>query len=303
MIVSAANPAIDRLLELERLVPGEIYQPPGALEVAGGKALNVARSAHVLGADVLAVPLLGGFAGQRAAALLAADGVAFEPVWTGGETRLTLAVLARETQELTQFYEHGTARAAEGFPQFRERVLERCSRGRWLVVSGSLPGGVDPAISGEMVASARHRGALVAVDQHGPWLTASVAGAPDLVKVNDEEAREVTGAEPPEAIRELSRRAGGARVVITLGIDGALLLDGDALWHGALEERGVYSTGCGDAFLAGMVASLQAAPGTWRDAFAMGIAAATANAKVPGPGRFERGTAVALADRVRISPA
>ena len=199
MIVAAANPAIDRLLELDQLVPGEIYQPPGALEVAGGKPLNVARSAHLLGADVLAVTLLGGLGGQRLAALLEADGVPFEPISTGGETRLTLAVLARDTGQLTQFYERGTERAAEGFPQFRDRILERCGDGRWVVVSGSLPVGVDPTASGELVIEAANRGAPVAVDQHGPWLAAAVAAGPTLVKVNDEEARE----------RDRRRAAGG----------------------------------------------------------------------------------------------
>ena len=93
----------------------------------------------------------------------------------------------------------------------------------------------------------------------------------------------------------------GRRVVVTMGTDGALLLDGEELWHGTLDARGVYSTGCGDAFLAGMVTSLQTAPTDWREAFALGIAAATANAQVPGPGRFERETAVALAARVRMT--
>lgn len=301
MIVAAANPAIDRLLEIERLLPGEIYELPGALEVAGGKPLNVARSAHVLGADVLAVALLGGLQGRRLAAMLQADGVPFEPIWTGGETRLTLAVLARDTGRLTQFYERGTEHAAEGFPQFRGRILERCGDGRWLVLSGSLPVGIDPTVSGELADDAAGRGSPVAVDQHGPWLTAAVAAGPSLVKVNDEEAREATGADPRQAVFELSNRAAGARVVVTMGTDGALMLDGEDLWHGELDALGSYSTGCGDAFLAGMVTSLQTAPGAWLEAFALGLAAATANALLPGPARFERETAQALAKQVRVT--
>ena len=301
MIVAAANPAIDRLLELDRLVLGTIYQPPGALEVAGGKALNVARSAHLLGADVLAVPLLGGFGGQRVSAMLEAAGVPFEAIATGGETRLTLAVLARDTGQLTQFYELGDERAAEGFAEFRDRVLERCRAGGWLVLSGSLPAGIDPAVAGEIARDAGRRGSLVAVDQHGPWLAASVAAAPALVKVNDEEARELTGTPPRQAIHELSSRAGGARVVVTMGTDGALMREGEKCWHGQLDARGVYSTGCGDAFLAAMVASLQTAPDNGLDALRLGLATAAANAQVPGPAVFERDQVLELLARVRVT--
>ena len=301
MIVAAANPAIDRLLELDRLVTGEIYEPGGALEVAGGKALNVARSAHVLGAHVHAVALLGGLNGQRVSAMLEADGIPFDPVQTGGETRQTLAVLARDSGQLTQFYERGTEQAARGFSRFRERVLERCGVGEWLVLSGSLPAGVNPALTGELAAEGRRLGANVAVDQHGPWLAASLGAAPSLIKVNEEEAHELTGLAPRGAVRELRLRAAGARVVVTMGTDGALLLDGSDLWHGVLDTRGAYSTGCGDAFLGGMVASLQAAPGRWVDALGLGLAAATANALVPGPARFERDTAMAFAGEVRLT--
>jgi 1-phosphofructokinase family hexose kinase len=301
MIVAAANPAIDRLLELDRLVIGEIYQPPGALEVAGGKALNVARSAQVLGADVLAVALLGGLNGQRVGAMLEADGVPFDAVQTGGETRQTLAVLARDSGQLTQFYERGTEQAAKGFSRFRERLLERCGPGEWLVLSGSLPAGIDPAITGELAAEGGRLGAHVAVDQHGPWLAAAVGAAPSLIKVNEEEAHKLTGLAPRGAVRELRARAAGARVVVTMGTDGALLLDGSHLWHGVLDVRGAYSTGCGDAFLAGMIASLQAAPDRWVDALALGLAAATANALVPLPARFDVDAAMTLAGEVRLT--
>lgn len=49
VLVIAANPAIDRLHELERLEVGAINRPSLVVAVAGGKGLNVARAAVALG--------------------------------------------------------------------------------------------------------------------------------------------------------------------------------------------------------------------------------------------------------------
>ena len=55
IVCLAANPSIDKLFEIDRLVKGDIHRPQGFVQVAGGKGLNVARAAHSLGADVTAV--------------------------------------------------------------------------------------------------------------------------------------------------------------------------------------------------------------------------------------------------------
>ena len=60
----AANPSIDRTLAVERLVIGQIHRPHQVAVVAGGKGLNVARAANLLGGQVRAVALLGGHAGR-----------------------------------------------------------------------------------------------------------------------------------------------------------------------------------------------------------------------------------------------
>ena len=52
IVCVAANPSVDKLFEVERLVPGDIHRPIGFVQVAGGKGLNVARAAHALGAEV-----------------------------------------------------------------------------------------------------------------------------------------------------------------------------------------------------------------------------------------------------------
>ncbi len=107
IVCLAANPSVDRLFEVERLVKGDIHRPSSFVQVAGGKGLNVARAAKALGADVCAVALLRGHSGRWLQEALAAEGVEGEFVWTHGENRSSLSVADRETAGLTEFYEHG----------------------------------------------------------------------------------------------------------------------------------------------------------------------------------------------------
>ena len=55
IVCVAANPSVDKLFQVELVVPGGIHRPSGYVQVAGGKGLNAARAAATLGADVLAV--------------------------------------------------------------------------------------------------------------------------------------------------------------------------------------------------------------------------------------------------------
>ena len=114
IVCLAANPSIDKLFEIERLVKGDIHRPASFLQVAGGKGLNVARAAVALGAEVTAVPLLRGHAGTWLQEQLQAEGVAATPVWVHGENRSSLSVADRETGGLTEFYEHGAVIPAVG---------------------------------------------------------------------------------------------------------------------------------------------------------------------------------------------
>ena len=102
----AANPSIDRLFTVERLVPGSIHRPAEFAQVPGGKGLNVARAATALGGDVIAAALLGGHAGRWIAEQLEAEGVPLRAAWADAETRSSLSV-AGAIEGLTEFYEHG----------------------------------------------------------------------------------------------------------------------------------------------------------------------------------------------------
>jgi 1-phosphofructokinase family hexose kinase len=308
IVCLAANPSIDKLFEIERLVKGDIHRPEGFVQTAGGKGLNVARAAHTLGADVTAVALLRGHAGRWLADQLEAEGVPGSHVWTHGESRSSLSVADRETGSLTEFYEHGAVMPAASWVELMHTVASLFERSRWLTISGSMPRGAPDDGYRTLVAEARRAGPSVAVDAEGERLRLALEAQPDIVKVNQAEARELLGVptarreEALAAAQKLRALAGGDghAGLITRGAEGVVLAAPDGtLYEGMLYVRGRYPVGSGDAFLAGLVTSLDAG-GDWRDALSLALGAATANAELPGAGKLEPARAQALAGQAQV---
>ena len=72
--------------------------------------------------------------------------------------------------------------------------------GGWLTISGSLPRGAPDDGYRDLVAEARDSGVRVALDAEGERLRLALEAHPDIVKVNQAEARELLGV--PTARRE-----------------------------------------------------------------------------------------------------
>lgn len=293
IVCVAANPSVDKLFEVQRVTVGAIHRPLQDLQVPGGKGLNAARAAVQLGAEVRAVTLLSGNTGRWIEQELAREGVPTEVVWADGESRMSLSVADRESGGLTEFYENGVEIDDRTWDRFALAVEQTSAGADWLTISGSLPQGApDDAYRRLPVTCA------IAVD--------TVAERPAhaaLVKINAAEAATLTGIDTTtrhgavEAARQLAE---GGVAAVTRGAQGAVLVAGDLALEGSIDERGRYPVGSGDSFLAGIVTARDRGAG-WREALALALGAAAANADVPGAGRFARADAERLAARATIT--
>ena len=306
IVCVAANPSIDKLFEVSELRPGTIHRPESFVAVPGGKGLNAARAAAALGARVTAVPLLAGHAGRWIDEALTAAGIRATPVWADeGETRSSLSIADRETGRLTEFYEDGGPVTSRDWGALEEALRLAVERATWVTLSGSVPSGAPDDAYARMIRIARDAGASVAVDARDEALRHALDASPDLVKVNDVEAAEVTeGAVEAEtdaiaAADHLVRRAGGAAVAVTRGRSGCVLVAGDLRLRGAVDATGPYPVGSGDSFLAGLVVGRDRG-WDWPDALRLAVGAAAANAEAPGAGWLRGERAAELARRAEI---
>jgi 1-phosphofructokinase family hexose kinase len=290
----AASPSIDRQHEIDVLTPGTIHRPHRVVAVAGGKALNAARAARSLGADVRAVALLGGHAGRWVADTLANEDVALDQVKGPGETRMALSVFA--DGPLTEFYEPAPEIDDSHWAALEDAVAQAARAANWVAISGSLPPGAPADAYRRLAEVARAGGTRVALDARGNGLFAGLLAAPDFVKVNVHEAADL-GYRTAAALRTAS---GGAAAAITHGADGMELATADGTLTAGPPAEGRFPVGCGDAALGGFLTALDVG-GDWHAALALATGAAAANAEVPGAGRLDGHRAAALAQEVEIT--
>ena len=307
----SASPSLDITYVVDELTLGAIHRPTSVIRVAGGKALNAARAATTLGADVTVVAMLGGDIGSVVERGAVASGVHISRVDIAAETRSCVSVLSVASGGLTEIYEHPTAVSATEWAAALARTDVVLASGvRWLLVSGGMPAQLGDEALGEVLALAARRGVSVALDSHGPALRAALsAGSPALLKVNRAEAAEVLGRSVDSPLVDLAfelRERTNGLVVVTDGVGGAIGVSADSACHVSLTgHTGAFPVGSGDSFLGALVVALDRNPDggeSLEAAMRLGTAAATANAMLPGAALFERAAAEALLPDVRVIP-
>jgi 1-phosphofructokinase family hexose kinase len=313
MICAAANPSVDTTFVVKHVDLGAVHRASAHARVAGGKGLNVARAAKRLGAQPIAVALTPEHGVAWLRSELAREGIELDTVEIPGQLRRCLSVLDSATGALTEFYEDGEPAPAQGWRSFHDAVLNRVRAGEWVTLSGSLPPGSPDDAYAELARAAAQRGARIALDANGRALEIGVSAGPDLIKVNEAEARGALGrdsagiAETDEAL-ELAAglRAASGRpeviAIVTRGERGAVLAgpDGIAIASAPELSAGLHPVGSGDAFLAGLLTRI-AAGSDWGEALRFALAAGAANAAELGPACLDRDWAEASTQRVRVT--
>ena len=290
MIVTVTpSPSLDRTVVVGQWTPGWVHRVSSVHLDPGGKGVNVARA--VAGADqrVVAVMPSGGADGARLAELLAPEAVPVVEVPTASATRTNIAVVEADGTT-TKFNEPGPELTGAELVMLQERTAELAARAVWVVSCGILPTACPDDLHARLVQRAHQAGARVAVDTSGPALAQACRAGPDLIKPNLAELAELGGRrlERMGVVRDVARRvqrSGVRMVLVSLGEQGALLVQDNAAWHACATAAPVRSTvGAGDALLAGFLLAGGEGPAALRTAVAYGTAAVgLPGSRVPAP--------------------
>jgi 1-phosphofructokinase len=284
MIVTLTpNPSLDRTVEIPQLRRGEVHRATGGRVDPGGKGVNVARALAANDVATVAVLPSGGAEGAQLAALLAPFGVQTVPVPVTGTVRSNITVVEPDGTT-TKLNEPGPELSPDEAAAVERTVVDLGRRASWVVGAGSLPRGLGNDFYARLVRALRECDTQVCIDASGPPLASAVDAGPDLIKPNAEELAELVGrplkrfADVVDAAAEVRKR-GVATVLVSLGGDGALLVNADEVLHGWAPPVRVRSTvGAGDATLAGYLAG----GGRGRTALVTALAYGTAAVQLPG---------------------
>ncbi|MEV7632850.1 1-phosphofructokinase family hexose kinase [Microbacterium sp. NPDC089318] len=260
IITVTPNPALDLTWHVSSLTVGGTHRADAGQARAGGKGLNVARVAHDHGAQVVAITTAGGTTGAEFAEELASSGVPNVLVPVTAPTRRSVALVDEALGNTTIVNERGVAPTPAEWQALSDAVAgalgDPAAAARVLVISGSMPPGIqDDALPG-LIRLGRDAGVTVIADTSGPALLVAADAGASVLKPNEHELRDATGLDDPiDGARELVRR-GAELVLVSLGAAGMLAVSATAsralsVLHAGLDESLAGNpTGAGDAAVA-----------------------------------------------------
>src|SRR5579875_2884566 len=190
------NPALDLTLEVPSLNPLPAIQYAAQSDYqAGGKGHNVARAVRRLGGAVRVAGLYAGATGHRIHDLLQEAGIDVLGRWVPGENRTCVTVVdGRGAQaELRERGPRIDPDEAEALLDALDAEVRPEDR---LVVSGGLPPGLSPRLTGAIVARFKTRVRGVLVDTSGAALKEAWSAGAYALTPNEEEAAELWAGGP-----------------------------------------------------------------------------------------------------------
>lgn len=283
------NPSVDLFADTERLVENGKSRCRNTTHEPGGGGINVARNLHRFGVDVVAILTAGGLQGERLKRILKRETFTFHCVDIQGETRQCLAVTEKASGKLFHLVFPG--------PELQESEWQQCldtfealqPTPDYLVLSGSLPGGVPTDFYGTLARSATDRGTRVILDTSGKALSHSRGKGTYLTKLNFGEFVELGYSGPTDhssilgAMGQMVDEGLTDNLIVTLDAAGALLASsaGEKLHARPPQTRVISHVGAGDSFVSVLVYQLDRGK-TVAEAFRYGVAAAAAKVSTPG---------------------
>ena len=288
IVAFTLNPSIDLSTAVDWVRPGHKLRCEPPAMFPGGGAVNVARVASRLGADIELIYPAGGATGLLLRRLIDAEGISNLAIQLEAETREDLTVREKETGAEYRFVFPGAPLSPEALEACLHALTAAPFRPSFIVASGSLPPGVPTDVLARIARTARAMKIRFVVDTSGPALANVLQEGVYLVKPNLRELRELLGPvnEDPESLAEaasiLIDRGQANIVALSLGARGAIIVAQDEAWLAYAPAVKLVSTvGAGDSFLGALVWALDAGLPV-REAFRYGVAAGAAAVQMPG---------------------
>ncbi|MDX7992432.1 1-phosphofructokinase [Xenorhabdus littoralis] len=255
------NPAYDLVGLTGDIKTGEVNRIQTFGLYPAGKGINVGKILRALDIDVT----VGGFLGKD-------NQSSFQKTFTElgitnrfqiveGRTRINVK-LTEQSGLVTDFNFSGFSISKEEWQRFAEESLKWLSDFNIVCVSGSLPAGIELDGFTDWMQRLREACICVVFDSSQEALTAGLKALPWMVKPNRHELEIWAGRPLPTqediiiAAHKL-HTAGISHVVVSLGEEGAILVNSAGTWLAKPPHCEIVSTvGAGDAMVGGLIYGL-----------------------------------------------
>lgn len=275
------NPAIDYVMNVPGLVPGEVNRSKEEYVFFGGKGINVSLVLRELGRDSTALGFIAGFTGDAIRRGVEDAGVKSDFIrLENGLSRINVKIKASTETDLNG---KGPDISEKDLQSLFEK-LDTLKNGDILVLAGSIPPDLPENIYETILARLSDKNITFVVDATGDLLKNVLVYKPFLIKPNHHELGEIFGKtlkntdEIAHYAKEM-QKMGARNVLVSMAANGALLVDETDRVHiiGTAKGKAVNSVGAGDSMVAGFLAGYLER-NDYSYALALGSAAGSATA-------------------------
>lgn len=256
------NPALDKTVEIPSLTVDAVNRITTMRTDPGGKGINVSKVISKLGGKSIAAGILGGDTGRAILSALEDMGLATCFHFVQGETRTNMKIIDPVSHTNTDINEPGVTVSEEILDELLSVLTDKVAEGDIVVISGSMPKGSPKDTYYTWTKAFSAKGAKVILDADGDLLRAGLKASPYLIKPNNHELSALVGKtlktpeELAETARELMKEYGIAKIVVSMGGDGALYVTPDETIYAEGLKVPVGSTvGAGDSVVAALAAA------------------------------------------------
>ena len=255
------NPSIDYVVRLESLVTGITNRTTSEEYYFGGKGINVSCVLAELDLESTAFGFVAGFTGEAIEKGIRNDKIITDFIkLEKGISRINIKIKAVEETEIN----------CQG-PHIEENELlrllnkvDRINDGDTIVIAGNVPNTMPDDVYERILERIKNKKVRIVVDATKKLLLNSLKYKPFLIKPNRQELSEIfetevrTEADIEKYAKEL-QKLGAQNVLISLGGDGAMLIDefGEKHKQGVLKEKVINTVGSGDSMVAGFIAGYE----------------------------------------------
>ncbi len=251
------NAAIDKRYVVESFRPNSVNRVKECRYSAGGKGLNVSRAAAIAGEEVTATGFAGGYAGAYIVEALEGQKIKSDFVSIKGESRSCINIFDEVNHTQTEFLEPGVYVTEHDIEEMLKKYMELVAGCSVVVISGSVPKGVDSSLYHGMIQIARQHKKKVILDTSGSLLEESILAKPTMIKPNLDEIRALSGKDitSTEEIIEAAvklHQEGIEVVAVSCGAQGSVIVCDEGVYQAVVPKiEAVNTVGCGDSMIAG----------------------------------------------------
>ena len=250
------SPALDYIVDLDKLEVGAINRTKKETMLPGGKGINVSIVLSNLGTKSVVLGFTGGFIGKYIEDEMKLHNIDSDFVHLEGNTRINVKIKGMVE----------TAINGQG-PKVRDSDIEelinkltKLTSDDVLVISGAIPNTLPSNTYERILERIKDNHVTLIVDTTKDTLLKTLGYHPLLVKPNKEELEElfnVSIKNDEELVKTAYRliEMGAKNVIVSLGGDGALLVEGNGNHKIIRSPKGkvINTVGAGDSLVAGFI--------------------------------------------------